>query len=102
MAGGDVSTGAMHSMEPTITVHGTPNPNAAKFVVDRVIASEGRTWFDAVEAADDPLAASLFRVDGVRALFMVENFITVTKQEDVEWEDIVDDVTRAIRSALAD
>jgi hypothetical protein len=33
---------------------------------------------------------------------MVENFITVTKQEDVEWEDIVDDVTRAIRSALAD
>ena len=88
-------------MEPMITVQGTPNPNAAKFVVDRVITSEGRTWFDAEEAADDPLAASLFTVDGVRALFMVDNFITVTKEEDVAWEDIVDDVTRAIRSALA-
>ena len=87
-------------MDPTITVQGTPNPNAAKFVLDRVIAEHGRTWFDPAEAAGDPLARRLFDVAGVRALFMVENFITVTKEEDVQWEDIVDEVTRAIRAGL--
>lgn len=89
-------------MDPTITVQGTPNPNAAKFVLDRMIAEDGRTWFDAAEAADDALASRLFEVEGVRALFMVENFITVTKEEDVEWEDIVEEVTDAIRAGLSD
>ena len=89
-------------MDPTITVQGTPNPNAAKLVLDRVIAEEGRTWFDPEQADDDPVARRLFEVTGVRALFMVENFITVTKDEDVEWEDIIDDVTRAIREGLSD
>ena len=90
------------SKDPTITVQGTPNPNAAKFVLDRVIAEQGRTWFDPKDGDDDPVARHLFEVAGVRALFMVENFITVTKEEDVEWEDIIDDVTRAIRDGLSD
>lgn len=89
-------------MDPTITVQGTPNPNAAKFVLDRRIAEDGRTWFDAADAADDALASRLFEVEGVRALFMVENFITVTKEEDVQWEDIVEEVTEAIRAGLSD
>jgi len=84
-----------------ITVEGTPNPNAAKFVLDRELPGGGsRSFFDAESAAHDRLAASLFELPGVRALLFVENFITVTKRDDAKWEGLVEDVKSAIRAGL--
>ena len=87
--------------ELKIRVEGTPNPNAAKFVLDRVILEEGsRSYFDNRDAQDDPLAKRLFAIDGVRAIFMVEDFITITKSDEATWSEIVEDVEFAIRSEL--
>ena len=84
-----------------ITVEGTPNPNAAKFVLDRDVPGGGsRSYFDAGAAAADPLAARLFDVGGVRALLFVENFITVTKTAALEWPELVDGIESAIREGL--
>lgn len=84
-----------------ITVEGTPNPNAAKFVVDgAALGADGRSYFGAEEARDDELASRLFEVSGVRALLIVDNFITVTKEDAVAWDDIVEDITWVIRDAL--
>ena len=84
-----------------ITVEGTPNPHAAKFVLDRDIPGEGsRSYFDPESAAEDPLAARLFQVDGVRALLIVENFITVTKNPALEWPDVLDEIEEAIHEGL--
>lgn len=84
-----------------ITVEGTPNPNAAKFVVGATLAEEGsRSYFDAEDAEEDPLARRLFRVDGVEALLIVDDFVTVTKEEGLEWADLVDDVKEALRRGL--
>ena len=85
-----------------ITVEGTPNPNAAKFVLDRDVPGEGsRSYFDAESAAGDGLAERLFAIEGVRALLLVENFITVTKTDEVEWSALVDRVEAVIRTELA-
>jgi len=85
-----------------ITVEGTPNPHAAKFVLDRDIPGEGsRSYFDPESAAEDRLAARLFEVDGVRALLIVENFITVTKNPALEWPAMLDEVEEAIHEGLA-
>ena len=84
-----------------ISVEGTPNPNATKFVLDRDMPGEGsRSFFDAESAADDPLARRLFEVNGVRALLIVENFVTVTKDADLEWPDLVDELEEALHEAL--
>ena len=84
-----------------ITVHGTPNPNAAKFVVSGAsLGTRSRSYFGADEASDDELATRLFGVDGVRALLVVDNFITVTKSDEVAWDDIVEDITWIIGEAL--
>jgi len=84
-----------------IKVEGTPNPNAAKFVIDRDMPGEGsRSFFDAESAAVDPLASRLFEVEGVRALLIVENFVTVTKDADFEWPDLVDELEEALYEAL--
>lgn len=86
-----------------ITVQGTPNPNAAKFVLDRELPGSGsRSYFDAESASDDPLAARLFELDGVRALLFVENFITVTKVDGTDWEGLIEEVKSTIRAGLDD
>lgn len=87
--------------EPKITVEGTPNPNAAKFVLDRAVPGGGsRSYFDPADARGDRLAERLFDVDGVRALFMVDDFITVTKEEEASWPDLVERVEAVIREQV--
>ncbi|MFQ5888925.1 MAG: NifU N-terminal domain-containing protein [Gemmatimonadota bacterium] len=88
--------------ELNVTVEGTPNPNAAKFVLDRPLpVTSGRSYFDPSATEGDSLAARLFAVNGVRALFLVDNFITVTKAEEIAWSDIVAELENAIRAELA-
>lgn len=87
--------------ELKITVEGTPNPNAAKFVLDRAVPGEGsRSYFEAGDARGDPLAERLFDLEGVRALFMVDDFITVTKDDEAAWPDLVERVETVIRDEL--
>lgn len=84
-----------------IEVEGTPNPNAAKFVVSTTLAGEGsRSYFAADDAAGDALAERLFRVDGVEALLIVDNFVTVTKEESLDWADLVEEVKEALREGV--
>jgi hypothetical protein len=86
-----------------VEVQGTPNPNAAKFVLSRrALGEEGRTFFGAEDAEGDSLAERLFRVAGVRALFMVDDFITVTKAEETAWDEIVEEIRWAIREELGE
>lgn len=88
---------------PAIQVQGTPNPNAAKFVLGQsMLGEEGHTYFDAEAAQGNPLAERLFGVDGVRALFMVDNFITVTKSEGATWDDLVEPIREAIAEELGE
>jgi hypothetical protein len=87
--------------ELQITVHSTPNPNAAKFTLDRELPDgSGRSYFDAETARGDQLAERLFEVDGVRALLLVDNFITVTKTDDEEWPGLVQRIESVIREEL--
>ncbi len=88
--------------EPKVTVAGTPNPNAAKFTVDRtLVEGRGRTFSSPDEAQDDPLARRLFEIDGVASVFVLDNFVTVTKLPDVSWQELAPQITRTIKDALA-
>jgi hypothetical protein len=87
--------------ETRVVVQGTPNPNAAKFVIEQGrLGDESRSYFGAHEAAEDPLATRLFGIEGVRALLMVDNFITVTKTENVSWDDMVREIVSVIEEEL--
>ena len=84
-----------------IEVVGTPNPSAVKFVLDtNALGPDSRSYFSAEEAAGDALARRIFAVEGVRALFMVDDFITVTRAADATWDDMVEEVLCAIREEL--
>ncbi len=64
----------------------TPNPNALKFTLNRSV-TEGRSkTYASPEAAEaSPLAKSLFEIAGVKSVFFLGNFITVTRQPDADW-----------------
>lgn len=81
----------------------TPNPQSIKWVLsDEVVAGGVTASFQApVEAGVSPLAARLFAVDGVEAVFLASHFVTVTKREDLEWSDIAEPVVSAIKAHVA-
>ncbi len=80
----------------------TPNPNAGKFVVGRKVVEgkASKSFFSAAQAEPDPMAAALFAIEGVASLFMVEDFITVTKKPDAEWQVLTPQVIAAIEAAM--
>lgn len=88
--------------ETTVRFQATPNPNAGKFIVDREVVegTSSKSFYNADDAADHPLAAALFELEGVTSLFMVEDFITVTKAPDVDWSTLIPKVQAAIEQAL--
>ncbi len=84
-----------------VQVHATPNPNALKFSVGRRLSSGPRTVASALEAVSDPLAARLLAVPGVRRLFFLDDFVTVTREPGAAWEPIIEQVTAELRRHLA-
>ena len=62
----------------------TPNPNALQFVVNAAILDNGNIAFgNKEEAKDDKMAAALFEKPGIINVYVMENFITVTKDDTV-------------------
>lgn len=80
-----------------IQTEDTPNPLTLKFIPGRVVMDEGTADFsDEVSAARSPLAKSLFRIEGVEAVFFGSDFVSVTKSEDAEWSLIKPSILGAI------
>jgi len=88
------------------TVHlyleSNPNPNSLKFVANFMLIPDGESFdFGNPEAASDsPLATALFKRPEVSRVFFMNNFITITKHEGVEWEDIREDLKLFIKEYL--
>ncbi|MEQ1790477.1 MAG: NifU N-terminal domain-containing protein [Rickettsiales bacterium] len=67
----------------------TPNPLTLKFIPGVAVLESGTAFFTNVEDAEiSPLAIELFAIDGVTAIFLGSDFITVTKDEASEWNTI--------------
>jgi Fe-S cluster biogenesis protein NfuA len=70
-----------------IQTEATPNPSTLKFIPEQTVMSQGTANFnDKDSAARSPLAQRLFGVDGVDSIFLGSDFITVTKEEDKDWQ----------------
>ena len=73
-----------------ITVYGesTPNPAALKFVVSRMLTKTPVEFKNIDEAKASPLAQELFKFPYVKEVFMDENYVSVTKYEINDWQEI--------------
>ena len=73
-----------------ITVYGetTPNPAALKFVVSKMLTKSTVEFKNIDETAASPLAKELFKFPYVKEVFIDENYISVTKYEINDWQEI--------------
>ena len=89
-------------MSVNIQLEWTPNPSTLKYVVDKKLLPSGAINFTSHEKATEqsPLADKLFGVKGVMGVMLGTNFITVTKGEDGEWDELNDAVMNALDEHL--
>ncbi len=73
-----------------ITVYGetTPNPSALKFVVSRMLTRSAIEFKNIDQTAASPLAKELFKFPYVKEIFIDENYISVTKYDVNNWDEI--------------
>lgn len=65
----------------------TPNPLTLKFLPGVTVMESGTAFLTSREEAKaSPLALALFAIDGVEAVFLGSDFITVTRHNDFTWE----------------
>ena len=77
----------------------TPNPNAMKFTLDVTIPEMVNAPSPAA-ATGQPLAETLFDIDGVVGVFATADFVTVSKSPEADWATIVPAAVEVLRTAL--
>lgn len=87
----------------TVYAESTPNPKVMKFVANRtIIQGDSVEFMNIDEAKNSPLATKLFHFPFVREVFIAKNFVSLTKYDAMEWEDVVMEVREFIREYLAE
>ena len=78
----------------------TPNPNAVKFILREPVSNGvARSYGSADQALDDPLATSLFDLEHVVSVFYMDRMITVEKDDEGDWDDMLPALAVPIRAA---
>jgi Fe-S cluster biogenesis protein NfuA len=86
-----------------IQLEWTPNPSTLKYVVDTQLLPRGAMNFTTRDVAVDrsPLALRLFDIKGVTAVMLGTNFVTVTKGDEGEWDEMNDGVMLTLDQHLS-
>lgn len=70
----------------------TPNPNTMKFVSNRWLITNEKTYEILAHqriGGPSPLAEKLFNFPFINGVFIASNFVTITKSDVIEWQDVV-------------
>jgi hypothetical protein len=80
-------------------IQSTPNPNAAKFLLNRSVAAQPVSFFNAPAAQGHALAQKLFAIPGVCAVLLLDDFVTVNKAPGAKWPALKSKVCRVLERA---
>ncbi|MCF6295211.1 MAG: NifU family protein [Flavobacteriaceae bacterium] len=84
----------------TIYAESTPNPSVIKFVANKNLVSSMFEFSSVEEATVSPFATALFNFTFVKSVFLDENYISVTKHDVADWNDITMELREFIRSYI--
>lgn len=81
----------------------TPNPESLKFVTNRMLY-KGTADFREAELVQEwsPLATALFELPYVKGVYISNNFVTITKEFNYEWHDIMLKIKDFIKKYVED
>ncbi len=87
------------NMFVTIYAEETPNPDTMKFVFNFMILPDDAADFPSKDKVQNsPLAKSLFEFSFVNGVFIMNNFITITRTYGTEWHEVIPIVKDFLKS----
>lgn len=84
----------------TVYAESTPNPSVMKFVANKKIVAALFEFTSIDEAKLSPLATELFHFPFVKSIFLDENYVSITKYDMAEWQDITIELREFIRTYI--
>ncbi|MEH6682447.1 MAG: NifU family protein [Sediminicola sp.] len=85
----------------TVYAENTPNPAAMRFVANKLLVPTAFEFKNIDEAKDSELATALFKFPFVKEVFLDENYVSVTKYEVADWNEITLEIREHIRDFIA-
>lgn len=79
----------------------TPNPETMKFVANKLLYPGKSIDFQSeAHANPSPLAKQLFGFPFIRGVFIASNFVTLTKTQDTDWNDVIPSIREFLKEYL--
>ena len=66
----------------------TPNPNSLKFLPGKKVSNENPFEINDKNDSNNELIRNILSINGVKSIFFSEDFLSINKNEKVEWEDL--------------
>jgi Fe-S cluster biogenesis protein NfuA len=66
----------------------TPNPNSLKFLPGKKVSNSGSYEITNKDDVDNELVRNILSVNGVEGIFLGQDFISVNKNDKIQWDDI--------------
>jgi Fe-S cluster biogenesis protein NfuA len=100
--GGIVVESSSESKKIPVTIYAesTPNPAVTKFVANKNLVPATFEFSSIDEAKNSPIATQLFNFPFVKSVFLHENYISITKYDVAEWNDITMELREFIKSYI--
>ena len=91
----------MENKGVVVYMESTPNPAAMKFMTNVLLLPHGdKEYMEKSNAIESPLAYQLFDFTGVTGVFISGSFVTVIKEDAIDWFEIQGIIREFIRSYL--
>ena len=66
----------------------TPNPNSLKFLPGKAVSNSGSYEIKKKDSTNNNLIRNVLSINGVKSVFLGVDFISVNKEQNINWEEI--------------
>jgi len=84
----------------TVYAESTPNPTVIKFVANKKLVNNYHEFKSIDDAKNSPFATELFHFPFVKSVFLDENFVSITKYDIADWNEITMELREFIRDYI--
>ena len=71
-----------------VQTESTPNPNSLKFLPGKKVSNSGPYEITNKDDIQNELVRNILSINGIEGIFLGEDFISVNKRDDINWEEI--------------
>ena len=71
-----------------VQTQSTPNPNSLKFLPGKIVSKKGPVEITDKNQTNNYLIKNILNINGVTGTFLGDDFISVNKKDDIEWDDL--------------